>query len=288
MRVGRTRSGLLWLVAGFLAVTIPSPGETTGEVEAIDPASRPGLLGAVSRMAGPTRAPATPSEASISHVAVLWIGADPSPFSSGVDVKKLQAVYASRGFRLLTAQAVEPMGLRILLGRDRRLRPQDYTGTRIPFIVHGQAAIAGRLSSRFGPVLDLPYAYRRQVSDRDLIEAFLAGIGPEAVGEVVASGCFAGLSCRDVELGSMPFGKRLGRLVVPDARRIAGSVMGMASLESQVLEGLMNRLITLAATPRTPDALTARGAASHVAVPPKDDLLSRLRMTLLSTGIAAP
>lgn len=170
------------------------------------------------------------------RVAFLWIGADGGEsVVPKVNADFLIGAYEKQGFRVFRADALEPEGLFHLVQRDRRAHPLDYRGTQIHFIVHGKGAVEGRISAGYGPRLSLPPPAVKAVRDHDLITAFVAGIGPEALGEIIGSICFSGVTCEEVDLSKTPYIGRVARILVAkpkpqlspeqEQRRVLGSLL---------------------------------------------------------------
>lgn len=147
-------------------------------------------------------------------VAAFWVGMDrgvdvPTP----VDVNAMIAIYETNHYRVLRFDGTSPrvMGLSLVL--DRQKHPENYLGTVIPFIVHGNGLVTtlGMNPDSVGPA-----AKPRPVTTPELASAFLVGIGGEAYGDVAEATCLVGGQCREIPLEGTALEKNVYRWLVQD------------------------------------------------------------------------
>ncbi len=141
-------------------------------------------------------------------VAVFWVGEEQPDQRVKFDIADVARAYQEKGYRVLRFDGQSPTELRRLIIADRIKNRRDYLGATITLVIHGQPK-----DRSADPA----------VVASEIIYSFLDGIGPEAVGEVVAGSCFAGVNCREVDLTGSPFSGHLKRLMAVEESRQAFS-----------------------------------------------------------------
>lgn len=135
-------------------------------------------------------------------VAVVWVGVDRglSVFPP-VDINAMIGIYETNHYRVIRFDGTSPrvMGLSLLV--DRQKHPENYLGTVVPFVVHGNGLVTtmGMHADAVGP-----NATPRQTTMLELASAFLVGIGGDSTGDIAEATCLVGGQCRELPLEGTP------------------------------------------------------------------------------------
>lgn len=151
---------------------------------------------------------------SVPRLALLWVGADGgASVLPPIDIETLTKSFEQHGYRVMRLDGVSPKVLSHTLLVEYKKRPEDFDDQTIPLILHGHGLLAP------GDAMMLPRAdgeaQYAQVSDADLMAAFLVGIGPSAKAEIARSECLVGRPCRELGLEGTPVADRVKRVMLP-------------------------------------------------------------------------
>ncbi len=142
-------------------------------------------------------------------VAVFWVGVDRGAnVLPPVNVNAMISIYETNHFRVVRFDGTSPRVMGLSLVIDRQKHPENYLGSVVPFIIHGNGLVT---NTGFSPEVAGPNSTPRQVTQLELASAFLVGIGGDAQADVSEAACLVGGQCREIPLIGTPLEQNVYR-----------------------------------------------------------------------------